>query len=81
MNNRLLDLRDDDESGKLGKLDYIARIHEMHASLLYFGCYEAAETDFLKAIVGHDWTILNTVQTNSVFLHREEHKTMIDAWR
>lgn len=104
--NRLANLRHDHESGKLGKLDYIAHIHEMHAllfdypefmkgtdvaaitilpegialrsrsqqielfldpfdqhlvpyTLLNFRCYEAAETEFFKAVVGHDWTILD----------------------
>lgn len=104
--NRLEELRRDYEAGKLAKLDYIARIHALHAglfdypafmaggdvaaitilpegiairsrsqeielfldpndqhlvpyTLLNFREYETEETEFLKAVAGHDWTVLD----------------------
>lgn len=105
--NRLESLRYAYETGKYDKLDYIARIHEMHMglfdypalmqgdsdvaaitilpdgiavrsrsqqiemfldpadqhlvpyTLLNFRHYETEETAFLKAIVGHDWTVFD----------------------
>ena len=104
--NRLESLRREHEAGKLGKLDYIARIHALHTALfdypafmsggdvaaitilpdgiavrsqsqqvelfldpndqhlvpytlLNFRHYEIEETEFLKSIVGDDWTVLD----------------------